>query len=37
VFDDDAVSPTDTETVVSRLKGGGDEHMAYILYYRALG
>ncbi len=36
VFDDDSVSPTDTETVVSRLKGGGDEHMAYMLFYRAI-
>jgi hypothetical protein len=36
VFDDDSVSPTDTETVMTRLKGGGDEHMAYLLLYRAL-
>ena len=36
VFDDDSVSPTDTETVVSVLKGGGDEHMAYMLFYRAM-
>jgi ubiquitin carboxyl-terminal hydrolase 14 len=36
IFDDDAVTTTDTETVTSRLKGGGDEHMAYLLFYRAV-
>lgn len=35
VFDDDAVSETDTEYVTSRLTGGGDDHMAYLLLYRA--
>ncbi|RYG44131.1 hypothetical protein EON67_12115 [archaeon] len=35
VFDDDAVSETDTEYVTSRLKGGGDDHMGYMLFYRA--
>ncbi len=36
VFDDDSVSPTDTDTVMTVLKGGGDEHMAYMLFYRAI-
>jgi hypothetical protein len=35
VFDDDAVSETDTEYVTTTLKGGGDDHMAYLLFYRA--
>jgi hypothetical protein len=37
VFDDDHVSETSTEYVVSHLKGGGDDHMAYLLFYRAKG
>lgn len=36
LFDDDSVTETDTETVTTRLKGGGDEHMAYMLFYRAV-
>jgi len=35
VFDDDSVSETDTEYVTSHLKGGGDDHMAYLMFYRA--
>jgi ubiquitin carboxyl-terminal hydrolase 14 len=35
VFDDEAVEETSTETVVGRLKGGGDDFTAYILLYRA--
>lgn len=34
VFDDDEVSQCTTEHVL-RLKGGGDDHMAYLLFYRA--
>eukprot|EP01138_Halocafeteria_seosinensis_P008313 gb/GECG01008495.1/.p1 GENE.gb/GECG01008495.1/~~gb/GECG01008495.1/.p1 ORF type:complete len:553 (+),score=75.64 gb/GECG01008495.1/:1-1659(+) len=34
VFDDDEVSPCNTEHI-QRLKGGGDDHMAYLLFYRA--
>lgn len=34
VFDDDEVSPCDTESVL-KLKGGGDWHMSYINFYRA--
>jgi len=35
VFDDDLVTESSTEFVVNRLKGGGDEHMAYLAFYRA--
>lgn len=35
VYDDDTVSETDTEYVTTTLKGGGDDHMAYMLFYRA--
>lgn len=35
VFDDDVVSESSTEFVVNHLKGGGDEHMAYLAFYRA--
>jgi ubiquitin carboxyl-terminal hydrolase 14 len=35
VFDDDEVSPCKTEDVL-KLKGGGDWHMAYINFYRAV-
>jgi ubiquitin carboxyl-terminal hydrolase 14 len=35
IFDDDNVTPTDTKTVTDRLKGGGDDFMAYMLFYRA--
>ena len=34
VFDDDEVSPCDTESVL-KLKGGGDWHMSYMNFYRA--
>ncbi|KAJ1458226.1 hypothetical protein M885DRAFT_461043 [Pelagophyceae sp. CCMP2097] len=34
VFDDDDVSSVSTEFVLT-LKGGGDEHMAYMAFYRA--
>ena len=34
VFDDDEVSPCDTESVL-KLKGGGDWHMSYLNFYRA--
>jgi ubiquitin carboxyl-terminal hydrolase 14 len=36
VFDDDDVSESTTEYVTATLKGGGDDHMAYLLFYRAL-
>jgi ubiquitin carboxyl-terminal hydrolase 14 len=35
VFDDDEVSPCKTEDVL-KLKGGGDWHMSYINFYRAV-
>ena len=35
VFDDDEVSETTSEYVASHLKGGGDDHMAVMLFYRA--
>ena len=35
VFDDDTVSEVDTEYVTSRLKGGGDDHIAYLFFYKA--
>ena len=35
IFDDDNVTPTDTKTVTDKLKGGGDDFMAYMLFYRA--
>ena len=35
VFDDESVSTTDTKTVTDRLKGGGDDDMAYMLFFRA--
>lgn len=35
VFDDETVSETTTEFVMTELKGGGDQHMAYLLFYRA--
>eukprot|EP00633_Aureoumbra_lagunensis_P001586 CAMPEP_0197290980 /NCGR_PEP_ID=MMETSP0890-20130614/10413_1 /TAXON_ID=44058 ORGANISM="Aureoumbra lagunensis, Strain CCMP1510" /NCGR_SAMPLE_ID=MMETSP0890 /ASSEMBLY_ACC=CAM_ASM_000533 /LENGTH=443 /DNA_ID=CAMNT_0042763405 /DNA_START=196 /DNA_END=1527 /DNA_ORIENTATION=- len=35
VFDDDIVTESSTEFVVNNLKGGGDEHMAYLAFYRA--
>ena len=34
VFDDDEVSPCDTEDVLA-LRGGGDHHTAYLAFYRA--
>lgn len=34
VFDDDEVSPCDTETVL-KSKGGGDWHTSYLNFYRA--
>ena len=34
VFDDDEVSPCKTEDVL-KLKGGGDWHMSYLIFYRA--
>ena len=34
VFDDDLVSESDAE-FVKNLKGGGDEHMSYLQFYRA--
>eukprot|EP00542_Grammatophora_oceanica_P011263 CAMPEP_0194032660 /NCGR_PEP_ID=MMETSP0009_2-20130614/5551_1 /TAXON_ID=210454 /ORGANISM="Grammatophora oceanica, Strain CCMP 410" /LENGTH=556 /DNA_ID=CAMNT_0038673169 /DNA_START=19 /DNA_END=1689 /DNA_ORIENTATION=+ len=34
VFDDDEVSPCQTEDVL-KLKGGGDWHMSYLNFYRA--
>ena len=37
VFDDDFVSESNTEFVINNLKGGGDEHMAYLVFYRAKG
>ncbi len=33
-FDDDSVEVTDSE-VVSRMKGGGNDFMAYLLFYKA--
>lgn len=36
VFDDDAVSEATTEWVIANLKGGGDEHMAHVNFYRAV-
>lgn len=35
VYDDDSVEETTTEMVTSRLKGGGDDFMAYLCMYRA--
>lgn len=35
VFDDETLSEVDTDYVTSHLKGGGDEHMAYLAFYRA--
>lgn len=35
VFDDDNVGEVDTEYVTSHLKGGGDDHTAYLAFYRA--
>lgn len=35
VFDDDSVSETDTEYVLSHLKGGGDDHMSVMCFYAA--
>ena len=35
IFDDDSVVATDTKTVVDKLKGGGDDFMAYLLFFRA--
>jgi ubiquitin carboxyl-terminal hydrolase 14 len=35
VFDDETVSEVDTDYVTSHLKGGGDDHMAYLLFYKA--
>jgi len=29
------VSEVDTEYITSHLKGGGDDHMAYLLFYKA--
>ena len=34
VFDDDLVSES-TQEFVMGLKGGGDEHMSYLQFYRA--
>lgn len=36
VFDDDSVSEATTEWVIANLKGGGDEHMAHVNFYRAV-
>jgi ubiquitin carboxyl-terminal hydrolase 14 len=36
VFDDDECSPCKTEDVL-KLKGGGDWHMSYLNFYRAMG
>ena len=33
-FDDDEVEVTDSE-VVARMKGGGNDFMAYLLFYKA--
>ena len=33
-FDDDSVEVTDSE-VVGRMKGGGNDFMAYLLFYKA--
>jgi ubiquitin carboxyl-terminal hydrolase 14 len=35
VFDDDAVEETTSEVVANRLKGGGDDFMAYMCFYSA--
>ena len=35
IFDDETVMTTDTRTVTDRLKGGGDDDMAYMLFFRA--
>lgn len=35
VFDDSDVSEADTEYVLTHLKGGGDDHMAVMAFYRA--
>jgi ubiquitin carboxyl-terminal hydrolase 14 len=35
VFDDDEVSPCKTEDIL-KLKGGGDWHMSYLNFYRAM-
>jgi len=37
VFDDDSVTETETEYVVNYLKGGGDDHIAYLLFFKAKG
>ena len=37
VYDDESVEETTTEVVASRLKGGGDDFMSYILFYEAVG
>lgn len=36
-FDDDSVEETTAEYVADRLKGGGDDFMAYLLFYKAKG
>ena len=36
VFDDDSVEETTSEVVAARLKGGGDDFMAYICFYAAV-
>lgn len=36
VFDDELVSKATTEFVVNNLKGGGDDHIAYLTFYRAV-
>lgn len=35
VFDDDHVEETSADYVATRLKGGGDDMMAFLLFYRA--
>lgn len=35
VFDDDHVEETSADYVANRLKGGGDDMMAFLLFYRA--
>jgi len=37
VFDDDTVSEVDTAYVTGQLKGGADDHMAYLAFYVAKG
>ena len=34
-FDDDGASECKEDYVTSSLKGGGDAHMAYLLFYKA--